>query len=340
MRRQSIAFLVMFLILMVVQNACGYEHAFLYSDGIMQDLGTFGGTTSYAYGINNSGQVVGQAYTAGNATAHAFLYSDGVMQDLGTLGGADSSATGINNRGEVVGWSTTSSGYQHAFLYSGGIMQDLGTLQGGYGSSYANAINDNEQVVGTDTAGAFLYSGGIMQDLGTLGQWICAYDINNSGQIVGEAKIAGNDNVHAFLKSGNGPLQDLGTLPDLTFISRAGAINDSGQIVGCSYPTEGIMHAFLYINGIMQDLGQGVACDINSKGQVVGGGFPSGGGWQAFLYSGGTMMYFGDGIAYGINDNEQVVGWFDTDTVPEPSILILLATGAIGLLAYVWRRRK
>ena len=43
-------------------------------------LGTLGGTSSYASGINASGQVAGSANTAGGA-GHAFLYSGGAMQD-------------------------------------------------------------------------------------------------------------------------------------------------------------------------------------------------------------------------------------------------------------------
>jgi len=38
------------------------------------DLGSLGGTTSYAYGINNSGQVVGEAMTS-SGDYYAFVYS-------------------------------------------------------------------------------------------------------------------------------------------------------------------------------------------------------------------------------------------------------------------------
>src|SRR5208337_4995260 len=59
-------------------------HAFLYANGKMTDLGTLGGFTSTAYGINDAGQIVGTAENGFNEN-RAFLDSNGTMQDLNSL---------------------------------------------------------------------------------------------------------------------------------------------------------------------------------------------------------------------------------------------------------------
>ena len=126
-------------------------HAFLYANGTMNDLGTLGGNFSVAYGINASGQVVGNSTISGNSTRHAFLYTNGTMEDLGSLGG-DSSAVGINAGGEIVGWADTAGdASEHAFLYSNGSMIDLNNLiapDSGWTLDDAAAINDNGWIVG------------------------------------------------------------------------------------------------------------------------------------------------------------------------------------------------
>src|SRR5260370_6480626 len=86
----------------------GVGHAFLWTGGPLQDLGTLGGSASFADGINSAGQIVGGAETAAQAT-HAFLFSGGRLLDLGTLGGGNSTATGINAAGQIVGNSETTA---------------------------------------------------------------------------------------------------------------------------------------------------------------------------------------------------------------------------------------
>jgi probable HAF family extracellular repeat protein len=150
----------------------GNGHAFVLANGVYQDLGVLaGGDWSSAYGINNSGTVVGySSLISGNFRAFVWTSQSG-MQQLGTFGGLNSYATAINNGGEVIVYASLSSGYEHAFSAVGTVMTDLGTLGG---SSFAYGINDSGAIVGYswptngDNPDAFLYLNGMMVDLNSL----------------------------------------------------------------------------------------------------------------------------------------------------------------------------
>jgi probable HAF family extracellular repeat protein len=223
------------LVALLVANAV--TQGVLAAEYTVIDLGTLGGSQSFAWGINESGQVVGDSDTTDGAI-RVFLYSGGTMTDLGSLGGAQSFSYGsaINTAGQVTGHSDTGPNTLfHAFLYSGGTMTDLGTLGGS--TSGAFGINTAGQVVGhSDTPGnvarhAFRYSGGTMTDLGTLGgRDSFAYGINTAGQVVGESDTPGNGARHAFLYS-NGTMTDLNDLvPAGVTVTSARGINAAGEI--------------------------------------------------------------------------------------------------------------
>jgi probable HAF family extracellular repeat protein len=104
--------------------ASGPRHAFVWQNGKMRDLGTFGGRQSQASAINERGQIVGAANTTkkdenGNQIWHAFLWERGRLIDLGVLPGRNESGAGsINERGQIIGSSETKSGARHAVLWT------------------------------------------------------------------------------------------------------------------------------------------------------------------------------------------------------------------------------
>jgi probable HAF family extracellular repeat protein len=200
-----------------------YRHAFLYSNGVISDLGSFGGH-SVALAINDRGMIVGSSSDVFRRRSHAFLYNNGAMEDINPLGILESCARGINRFGQVVGEFLTADGASfHAFLYDNGTFQDLGSADSP--ESIAYAINDYGRVVGItyvpdegvrsdpDTGAydagrkykphGFLYENGEIIDLNTLippgSGWelTSAFAINSEGQIVGAGLLEGK--VHAFL---------------------------------------------------------------------------------------------------------------------------------------------
>ncbi|TKJ37244.1 hypothetical protein CEE37_14115 [candidate division LCP-89 bacterium B3_LCP] len=123
----------------------GAQHAYLWENGIMQDLGVpTGYLVSGATGVNDFSQVVG--YTNGQyQSQYAYYWEDGVWTYLGTLSGPGldwSVASDINNDGQIVGYSfTLGPGSEHrAWLCEDSVFTDLGDLGGDAAS--AGTINE------------------------------------------------------------------------------------------------------------------------------------------------------------------------------------------------------
>ncbi len=196
------------------------EHAFLWSGGSLQPLGTLPGfQESTANGLNDYGQVVGTAYQATVPNGPVgrslgFVYDHGTLRALGTLGGDSSSASQINDAGQIVGTAALADGTSHAFLMTGGAMKDLGTLGGG--NSTGAGINAAGEVVGwSQTASGvqhgFLFRDGTMIDLNDLlppnSGWtiFSALRINAEGQILGSGFDRDGDYATLLLTPNNLP---------------------------------------------------------------------------------------------------------------------------------------
>lgn len=291
-------------------STSGVFHAVVYRNGTLSDLGTLGGNESYAFDINDQGDIVGFSKIA-DGTSRAFLYSNGTMMNLGALDYTTSSAYGINNSGQIVG-RLSKVGESSAFLYSNGLMNDLGNI--GLGID----INESGQMV-LSAGHAFLYSAGSMIDLGTLGgQTSSPRAINSSGQIVGWSNITGDATSHAFLYS-DGQMTDLdGSLNELN--SSAWDINDNGQAVGL---WAGDL-AFLYSNGEMHDLNTMVDPDLNLSLDIA-----------VAINNNGQIL------ALGVWNNSPSSVFLLTP-IPEPSTVILIgcvAAFSTRKMAYVGLRK-
>ncbi|HNB89648.1 MAG TPA: HAF repeat/PEP-CTERM domain-containing protein, partial [Plasticicumulans sp.] len=130
----------------------GDAHAFLYEAGLMNDLGTLGGTTSTAAAINAGGLIAGYGQITGDTGTHPFLYSGGVMTDLGTLGGDSDFLVALNAAGQGVGMSfLPGAAFPVGLFWDGGALRDLNALidpASGWTIRGATDINDAGWIVG------------------------------------------------------------------------------------------------------------------------------------------------------------------------------------------------
>lgn len=137
-------------------SVAGPQQAFLWtgqSGGTFTPLGTFGGDSSYASGVNYDGSVICGRANNDDGLVTAFRWQSGVMQSLGLLpGGNFSYGLAVSSDGStVVGQANVGSGSQNtrAFRWKDGVMQDLGYIWPGTNGTAAYAVNgDGSAVVG------------------------------------------------------------------------------------------------------------------------------------------------------------------------------------------------
>ena len=381
MRRKNTLFSAALILLVLGSPVFAYQQVI--------GLGILGGYQySRAQSINDNGQIVGYVYAdvydppRGSRLACLFDSSGGGANvDLGALGGLKSSAYSINNNGKIVGRADIDyAGDVSPCLFdSTGNKNNKNLGMFGMVSSTIGAycINDKDHIVGQ--SGGFSYVALhacffdhiLHSDLGTLGgSSSCAYSINNSDKVVGQADYVVNHNsyYHACLFDTSfygGNNKDLGSLGG--YDSIAYSINDSGLIVGqADFTTESPgrwYHACIFDasgGGDNIDLGTlggfgSKALFVNNENQIVGSASDSSGQGRACLFDStgqGNNINLNDLIdpssgwvlkeADCINNNGWIVGYGTYNGIdqaflltPEPTSALLLVIGAALL-----RRKK
>jgi uncharacterized repeat protein (TIGR03803 family)/probable HAF family extracellular repeat protein len=263
------------------------SHAFLYQGSLPQtDLGVLpGGLGSLALAINDTGWIVGSSYISDMTHRHAVLWqqTNGTMtaSDLGTLPSFSyqSEAYGINARGLIVGDSQALNGSAHAALWQPGAspsVADLGTLssQISVGSTIPPANGLLSTATGINAAGqvgGWSLTGDPSLKVVHAAQW---QQQNGQWRVTDLGTLGG---------SSNAPVGQSGSPGNLTF-STVLAINNatSAQMVGHSVTAQGNLHATLWQDNKITDLGtlgngttpangtQSVAYAINDSGAIVG----------------------------------------------------------------------
>ncbi len=232
---------------------------------------------------------------------------------------------GVNDASVLVGYNAYNGLFDKAFLIQNGVVTGLKTTSTGY--ARAVAVNSSNHAVGwkwgqVNPSGlprAVRWidpeQGDVLTGLGEESQ---AWDINNTGVIVGWSRARASQPMQAF-RWEDGEALLLGTLGGDE--SQAFGINASGSIVGGAEIANGQMRPFVWQDGTMTDLGDlseaggagGFARDISDTGIVVGTMFTAN-GERAFRWEDGqaqdlgVMYTFDRSEAWAVNDAGDIVG--------------------------------
>ena len=314
--------------------------------GGMVGIGDLDGGIFHSEGVGISGDgstVVGLSYS--ELGAEAFRWESGSMVSLNDPLGdivSDYAWDASSDGSVIVGWgkSTASGSYNEAYRWTeSGGMVGLGDLSGGLFDSQARGVSaDGSVVIGysKSTLGteAFRWESGSMVGLGDLdggGFGSYASDVSADGSVVVGWSYGEYWHAEAIRWTEDIGLVSLGDLPGGLVRSEAIAVSGDGSVVVGKSDSYSGNEVFIWdeTTGIrsLTDVLYDLSLDMT--------------GWT--LYEAKALSYDGKTIVgYGSNPDGQLEGWIanlepSTPAVPEPTTMLLLGSGLIGLAGF---RRK
>jgi len=139
----------------------GYQ-GFIVQSGVYSPLQHPGSSSTVAYGINGSDEVVGY-YVDGSGVTHGFTETAGVYSDVDVPGAVATYVLGVNDAGDLVG-SYFDGTDTHAFVDRGGSISIIDYP--GAVSTYAASINTAGDIVGWYTTCAGCAQIGFIRNAG------------------------------------------------------------------------------------------------------------------------------------------------------------------------------
>jgi probable HAF family extracellular repeat protein len=221
------------------------------------------------WGINKTGDIVGNFGQNANLDSHGFLYSNGTFTYFDYPSEVVTVPMEINDSGLVVGYAGQNPAV--SFLYDGTTFTTI--RRGNDSATYIfGANNAGDMVGGTGTiytTKAFEMRNGHYKQINFPGQYVYGYasSINNLGVVVGWTSSP--EHGYAYR---NGKFRSI-DFPGANE-TEAWGINDSGVIVGWYAAPGGCVCGFASRNGKYISFGypgaDTYAVRINASGQIVG----------------------------------------------------------------------
>ncbi len=237
-----------------------------------------GATSTWAYGVNDAGTVVGY-YEDSKYAYHGFSFSNGTYSAIDYPGAYYTWAYGINNDGMIVGQYVDMKSKYHGFTLSNGTYTTLdhpdSTITRHYGISNAGGIVGQYNISSGDGHDYYL-SGGSWTDLYCGINNAAGTGVNRSGTIVGMYYNLTLSRLSGFTKNGGSASCNSFDYPDAGATWVAYGINDAGTIVGYFKSTGTFTyHGFILSNGAFTTFnypkaGATYVTGINNAGTVVG----------------------------------------------------------------------